>query len=176
MFNTVPFKSKLKVCCESRFSTRFAILDSILLPKFRNGPISCYDQLTWHCHVLPHLNFCCSSHGYSTVYSRCMLGHTKRRVKFFFLSRNAFMFLYIYHLNLLTFLILKTKMAKKQKYLRSSFQKSQFQSVLIYFFKFVHGFVYAAMCVIFVSSLNVLSCNIYLCRSLVVLFPLTEFR
>ena len=159
MFNTVPFKSKLKVCCESRFSTRFAILDSILLPKFRNGPISCYDQLTWHCHVLPHLNFCCSSHGYSTVYSRCMLEHTKRRVKFFFLSRHAFMFLYIYHLNLLTFLILKTKMSKKQKYLRSSFQKSQFQSELIYFFKFVHGFVYAAMCVIFVSSLNVLSCN-----------------
>ena len=25
---TVPFKSKLTVCCESRFSTRFAILDS----------------------------------------------------------------------------------------------------------------------------------------------------
>ena len=67
-------------------------------------------------------------------------------------------------------------MAKKQNYLRLSFQKSQFQSELIYFFKFVHGFVYAAMCVIFVSSLNVLSCNIYLCRNLVVLFPLTEFR
>ena len=50
-------------------------------------------------------------------------------------------------------------MAKKQNYLRLSFQKSQFQSELIYFFKFVHGFVYAAMCVIFVSSLNVLSCN-----------------
>ena len=26
--STVPFKSKLAVCCESRFSTRFALLDS----------------------------------------------------------------------------------------------------------------------------------------------------
>ena len=151
MFNTVPFKSKLKVCCESRFSTRFAILESTILPKFRNGPISCYDQLTWHGHALLYLNSCCYSHGYSTVYSRCMLEHTKRRIKVFFLSRNAFMFLHIYQRSLIcfTFLLLKTKMAKKQKYLRLSFQKSQFQSELINFFKFVHPsfLLYMSPCV-----------------------------
>ena len=71
-------------------------------------------------------------------------------------------------------------MAKKQKYLRLSFQKSQFQSELIYFFKFVHPSFLLYMpprdSVIFVSSLNVLNCNFYLSRNLVALFPLTEFR
>ena len=38
------------------------------------------------------------------------------------------------------------------------------------------SFVYAAMCVISVSSLNVLSCNFYLSRNLVTLVPLTESR
>ena len=106
VFNTVPFKSKLTVCCEPRFSTRFAILDSILVTKFRNGPISCYDQLTWHGQALLHLNSCCYSHGYSTVYSRCMFELT------IFITAVCF-----------TFLILKTKMAKKQKYLPIKFSK-----------------------------------------------------
>ena len=156
MFNIVPFKSKLTVCCESRFSTRFAILDSILLPKFRNGPISCYDQLTWHGQALLHLNSCCYSHRYSTVYSRCMLELIRNvELKSFFFPEMRLCFFIFITAVCFTFLLLKTKMAKKQKYLRLSFQKSQFQSELIYFFSssIRAFFVYAAMCVSFVSYL-----------------------
>ena len=67
---------------------------------------------------------------------------------FFFPEMRLYFFIFITAV-CFTFLLLKTKMAKKQKCLRSSFQKSQFQSELIYFFKFVHPsfLLYMSPCV-----------------------------
>ena len=114
-----------------------------------------------------------------TVYSRCMLEHMKRLVKVFFLSRNAFMFLYIYQRSLLYVSSFKNEDGQKTKVSTIKFSKITISiriNLLLQVRPSELSFVHAATCVIFVSSLNVLNCNFYLSRNLVALFPLTEFR